>query len=313
MKYDLTDVKKVRDDLKSVGVRQWIFGFLIAFLVAAEVLLDYVRVGFDPTIFTDPVYWIDLGIAVLSVILLAIWARDFARDKESASNAALADYARKIDAAHQELVNRDLIGAFNEYVDGINAANKLKAYVAWVNYRIIKAKKEKKRKKYEALLATAEADILALPCKKGKIKVGRLKRVRYMLVRADIIFSTVKDGGDDDPLNADLDTAGFISRRVFPLVGFALVFGSLFLDDITFDMAYLVKTFFKLFRIIAAIYAGLSEGADFVKNRLTAKTRNRLDFIQRFAETQKIKTAAAQPAPEPQQIIPQEVVNDTAN
>ena len=274
--------------------RQLFMIAIIVFVTAADVLIDYVTAGFDPAIFNDASYWITLLITCLSVVFVVLAVRDFFREKEIRENTAIADTQRLIDSAHAELIRRDLTTRFEEYVNGINAARKLKAYKEYIQYKMLKCKDEKKREEWQKQLDNAATDIECLPVHGNKIKVSPFRHVKFAKVRIATIFSRVdRARGEDDNLetNEQKHVGELIGKKVVMVMAFSIAFSTLFFNPGTFAVAKLVNTFTKLFRMAISIFLGATDGQEFARGTLLSKMKLRLDFIQKFLESEKAKHA----------------------
>lgn len=278
---------------KKFNYRQIFMFAVLLFATAADILIDYVHAGFDPTIFKDPSYWIMLGLTCLSVVLVTLSVRDFFREKELRENAEVVETQRQIDGAHAELIRHDLTTRFGEYVDAINAERKLKAYKEFLQYKLSKIKKDKKRLKWQRKLDDAEREIEFLPIRGNYIKISAARRVRFNRVRIATIFSRVeRNKGDDENMetNEQAHINELIFKKLFTLISFSVALSTLFFEQNTFAVAVLINTFSKLFRTAMSISLGASDGQSFVRGALLSKMKLRLDFIQKFLEKEKRKS-----------------------
>lgn len=274
--------------------RQLFMITVLVFITAADVLIDYVTAGFDPSIFKDASYWITLLITCISIVFVVLTVRDFFREKEIRENTAIADTQRLIDSAHSELIKRDLTTRFEEYVNGINAARKLKAYKEYIQYKLLKCKNEKRRAEWQKRLDNATTDIEYLPTRGNKITISTFRHVKFAKVRVATIFSRVdRAKGEDENLetNEQKHVGELIGKKVAMVMAFSIAFSTLFFNPGTFAVAKLVNTFTKLFRTAISIFLGATDGQEFARGALLSKMKLRLDFIQKFLESEKAKLA----------------------
>lgn len=275
---------------KKFNYRQVFMLAVLLFATAADILIDYVHAGFNPSIFKEPSYWIMLSLTCLSVVLVTLSVRDFFREKELRENEEVVETQRQIDSAHAELIKHDLTTRFAEYVDEINAERKLKAYREFLQYKLSKIKKDKRRIKWQKRLDNAEKDIEFLPTRGNRIKVATASHVRFNRVRITTIFSRVeRSKGDDENMdtNEQSHINELIFKKLFTLISFSVALSTLFFEQNTFAMAILINTFSKLFRTAMSISLGASDGQAFVRGALLSKMKLRLDFIQKFLEREK--------------------------
>lgn len=289
-----TNSKESMDSLlavkKKFNYRQLFMTAVLLFATAADILIDYVHAGFNPEIFRDPSYWIMLTLTCLSVVLVTLSVRDFFREKELRENSEVVETQRQIDNAHAELIKHDLTTRFSEYVDEINAKRKLKAYKEFLQFKLSKIKKDKKRVEWQKKLEQADKDIEFLPTHGNRIKVSKICHVCFNKVRITTIFSRVeRSKGDDENMdtNEQLHINELIFKKLFSLISFSVALSTLFFEQNTFAVAILINTFSKLFRTAMSISLGASDGQAFVRGALLSKMKLRLDFIQKFLEKEK--------------------------
>lgn len=276
--------------------RQFIMIAVLLFATAADILMDYVHAGFDPAIFSDPSYWVKLGLTCLSVVLVTLATRDFFREKELKDNQEVVETQKKIARAHADIMKYDLATRFEEYVEEINSERKRKAYRAFLQLKVSKAKKDRDREKWQKLLDKADTDIEFLPTRGNTIKLSRLYHIKFYRVRMATIFSQVEqNSGDDENIetNEQAHISNLIFRKLFTLIAFSLTLSTLFFDQGTFAVAILINTFSKLFRTAMSIALGASDGQSFVRGTLLSKMKLRLDFIQKFIEKEKKERGTA--------------------
>ncbi|MCX4258063.1 MAG: hypothetical protein OSJ54_14210, partial [Oscillospiraceae bacterium] len=123
---------------RKFNYRQFFMIAVLLFATAADILIDYVHAGFDPSIFNSPSYWIMLGLTCLSVVLVTLSVRDFFREKELRENTEVVEVQKQIDNAHAELMRHNLTTKFDNYINEINAERKLKAYKAYIQFKLTK-------------------------------------------------------------------------------------------------------------------------------------------------------------------------------
>lgn len=270
--------------------RQFFMVAVLLFATAADVLIDYVHAGFNSAIFHDPSYWITLGLTCLSVVLVTLSVRDFFREKELRENAEVVEAQKQIDNAHAELIRHNLTTKFDNYIDEINSERKLKAYKAYIQFKLTKIKRAKRRAKWESLLAKADADVECIPTKGHTIKLSPVHRIRFYRVQASTIFSRVERAKTDDE-NMETDETAHISelifKKLFMVIAFSIALSTLFFEKNQFAVAILINTFSKLFRTAMSVSLGASDGQAFVRGTLLTKMKLRLDFIQKFLEEEK--------------------------
>ena len=295
------NIEKLTAIKNKFNYRQFIMIAVLLFATAADILMDYVHAGFDPAIFRDPSYWVKLGLTCLSVILVTLATRDFFREKELRENQEVVETQRKIARAHADIMKYDLATRFEEYVEEINAERKRKAYRAFLQLKVSKAKKDRDRDKWQKLLDKADADIEFLPTRGNTIKLSRLHHIKFYRVRMATIFSQVEqNSGDDENIetNEQAHISNLVFKKLFTLIAFSLTLSTLFFDQGTFAVAILINTFSKLFRTAMSIALGASDGQAFVRGTLLSKMKLRLDFIQKFIEKEKRERGAAAFAPD---------------
>lgn len=281
--------------------RQLFMISVLIFATAADILVDYVSSGFDPAIFKETSYWIMLSINCLSVVFVTLTVRDFFREKELRENSSIVDTQRQIDGAHNELMKRNLTTCFEEYVYNVNHDRKLKAYTAWLQFELSKVKKEKKRKRLQSLLDSAERDIEFIPTQGDYIKPFAIVRIHFSRVRIATIFSRLeRTVGDDDDLETheQRHVGGLIFKKIAMLMAFSMAFSTLFFQPGEFSVAILVSTFTKLFRTTMSIVLGATDGQDFARGTILSKMNLRLDFIQKFLENERAKRSVEAFMPE---------------
>lgn len=277
--------------------RQFFMIAVLLFATAADILIDYVQAGFNPSIFKDPAYWIMLGLTCLSVILVTLSVRDFFREKELRENNDVVAVQRQIDTAHAELMKYNLTTRFAEHVDDINDKRKRDAYRAYIQYRMSKCKNDKRRTKWQELLDKADEEVEFLPIKGNLIKLSNVRFIRFNRVRIATIFSrTDRNKSDDENMEANEQAHinELIFRKLFTLISFSIALSTLFFETNTFAVSILINTFSKLFRTAMSIYLGASDGQNFVRGTLLSKMKLRLDFIQKFLEKEKTKVKLAE-------------------
>lgn len=275
--------------------RQFFMLAVLIFATAADILIDYVHAGFNSAIFKDPSYWIMLGLTCLSVVLVTLSVRDFFREKELRENTEVREVQKQIDNAHAELIRHDLTTKFGEYINEINAERKLKAYKGYIQFKLTKIKKEKRRAKWQDLLKKAETEIDCIPTKGNTIKLSRMHRIKFNRVQIATIFSRVgRTTSDDENMETNEQTHinELIFKKLFMVIAFSIALSTLFFEQNEFAVAILINTFSKLFRTAMSISLGASDGQSFVRGTLLTKMKLRLDFIQKFLEKEKAERGA---------------------
>jgi len=270
--------------------RQLIMVFVLSFTILAEIFVDFVSAGFDPSIFTEASYWIQLVIKILSVVLITLTVRDFFREKELSNNLKIKDTQSELDKAHSDLMRHDLTTRFADYVGSLNSKSKLAAYRAYLQYKLSKAKKEKKSKRWQTLLDKCEQDILFLPTKGDKVYLSFWRRIKFNQVKVSTIFSRTgrKYTSDEDLETGESAHVGrLLTQKVTLLIAFSVTFSSLIFSPCTFTLAIFISVFFRLARTAFSIWMGAGDGIEFVRGTLLNKMRLRLDFVQKFLESEK--------------------------
>lgn len=281
------------------NVRQFFMIAVLLFSTIADILLDYVKTGFDPAIFTNATYWIMLGVTCLSVVLVTLSVRDFFREKELRENPDVTGTQKLINTAHSELMNHNMTTRFEEYVDDENDRRKKKAYRSYIQYKMSKCKNDKRRKKWKALLEKADSDIEFLPIKGNWIKLSITRYIKFNRVRIATIFSrTDRDKSDDENMETDeqAHVKELIFRKLFMLISFSVALSTVFFEPGEFAVSILINTFSKLYRIAMSAFLGASDGQSFVRGTLLSKMKLRLDFIQKFLEKEKSKVKITEAA-----------------
>lgn len=283
-------MEKLRKLKGKFNYRQFFMVAVLLFSTVADILIDYVHAGFNPAIFKDPSYWIMLALTGLSIILVTLSVRDFFREKELRENTEVVETQKKLDLAHSELIRLDLTTSFEDYVNAENAARKLKAYRAYIQFKLSKIRKDKTRAKWQKLLDQADADIEFLPVRGNTIKLSRTHHIKYNRIRIATIFSRAERASSDDEnmeTNEQVHIGNLVFRKLFMLFSFSIACSTLFFEPNAFAVAILVNTFTKLFRTAMSVYLGASDGQSFVRGTLLSKMKLRLDFIQKFLEKEK--------------------------
>lgn len=291
-------MEKLQAAKSRFNYRQLFMIFVLIFATAADVLMDYVNAGFNPAIFYDPSYWIKLALTCLSVILVTLAVRDFFREKELRENSAITETQKLIDNAHAELVRHNLTTRFEEYVNDINKTRKRNAYRAYLQFKLSKIKKDKRRAEWQKLLDRADSDIEFLPTRGNRIKLSAFRSIKFAKVRIATIFSRVeRSEGDDEDIetNEQKHVNELIFKKLFMLIAFSVTFSTLFFDPGEFAVSILVNTFTKLFRTAMSVLLGATDGQSFARGTLLSKMKLRLDFIQKFLENEKKKGGCASP------------------
>lgn len=281
---------KLRALKTKFNYRQFFMVAVLLFSTVADILIDYVHAGFDPSIFKDPSYWIMLALTGLSIVLVTLSVRDFFREKELRENTEVVDTQKKLDNAHAELIRLDLTTRFEEYVNVANAERKLKAYRSYIQFKLSKIRKDKARAKWQKLLENAETDIEFLPVRGNTIKLSKTRHIKYNRIRIATIFSRAERTNSDDEnmeTNEQAHIGNLVFRKLLMLFSFSIAFSTLFFEPNAFAVAILVNTFTKLFRTAMSVYLGASDGQSFVRGTLLSKMKLRLDFIQKFLEKEK--------------------------
>ena len=287
-------------DKGKFNYRQFFMVCVLIFITLAEILFDYVKAGFDAGIFRDAAYWVRLATTCLSIILVTLTVRDFFRERELNQNQSLIKVQGGLDTAHSELSKRDLMTKLELYIADINAERKIKAYKAYLQFKMFKAE-EKNKAKWQTLLDTAEADVEFLPVVGKRIRLSWREWAKYNKVSVSTIFArSGKAKNDDDDLDSNESTAigEMLYKKLLPLVALSITFSTLFFDSGTFAVSILINTFMKLFRIALSMYTGAVAGQDFVKVTLLTKMERRLDFIQKFLEKERGQKPKAEGAVE---------------
>lgn len=272
------------------NMRQFFMICVLLFITMADILMDYVNAGFDPSVFKDTAYWVELALSLFSVVFVTLAARDFFRERELEQNVGVKEAQGKTKAVHSELISRDLMTRFESYVDKINAERKLKAYMDYLRCKKFKARKAKKKDYWQGRVETAGADIQFFKTVGRRIKVSALSWVKYIPVKTSTILANVDTGeNDDDDLsgNEGALVGQMLTRKISLIVAMSFAFSTLFFTDSNVGLGIIASTLMKLFRIAASVYTGASDGISFIRHTLQNKMERRLDFIQKFLEKEK--------------------------
>lgn len=274
-----------------LNYRQFFMACVIIFITLAEILIDYVRAGFNPAIFSDASYWVELAITCMSVIMVTLTVRDFFRERELTKNPTVKKRQDELDTVHAELSRRDLVSRLETHIAEVNKRRKTKAYKEFLQYKLFKAK-PKRKAKWMKLLETAEADAECLPEVGKYVKVSWWKWVKYSKVSMSVIFARsgkIRSGDDDDDLdsNEGAEVSKMLFKKLLPLIALSIAASTLFFESGEFAVAILINTFIKLFRIAMSMYTGAVSGQDFVKEILLSKMERRIDFVQKFLEKER--------------------------
>lgn len=295
----MSELHKMTEQIGEKGrfnYRQFFMVCVLVFITSAEVLFDYITAGFSAQIFYDASYWVRLAITCLSIILVTLTVRDFFRERELNQNPSIKKVQCDLDAAHAELTRRDLMTRLEAYIADTNSARKVKAYKAYLQFKLFRAK-DKRKAKWVKLLETAETDAPYLPVIGKKMQLSWNKWVRYNRVSITTVFArSGKSKSDDEDLDSNEGSAigEMLFKKLLPLVAFSVAISTLFFDNGTFAVEILINTFAKLFRIAMSMYTGAMSGQDFVKVTLMSKMERRLEFIQKFLERER-QTKKAEP------------------
>jgi len=273
---------------RKFNARQFFMIAILIFITIAEILMDFVTTGFDASIFRSTAYWIELALTILSVVLVTLSVRDFFRERELSSNADIKEAQGKIKKVHGELISRDLMTRFECYVDNINNERKLKAYLDYLRRKKFKANKAKHKDYWQSRIETATNDIEFFKTIGRSIKVSAFAWVKYIPVKTSTVFARVDEGNnDDDDLsgNEPAQVGKLISRKLFMILAISFAFSTLFFTGGDIGLGLIASTFMKLFRIAASAFTGAMDGTHFVKDTLVNKMNRRIDFVQKFLES----------------------------
>lgn len=265
---------KVKD---SFSIRQLIIVAIVLFCTAANIIMDYMAPGFDPSVFRNPAYWMSLAVQQSAVVLIMLCVYSFMIDKEIQSNADIAELQKLLSSAHCKLSEYSLTQKFDDYVYIKNFQRKKRAYRTKMERKIFKAKTDEKRKALESEM------------NKGLKSLTYIK-VRYEKIRITEIFSKATLVYPDDESMSDhmgTTTAKMLRNKVIGIVMFGVLLSSLSFDPLGFGWSMLIKTFIKLFQAAYAVYVGGSEGVRFARGNLLSALQNRAKFVQEFIESNK--------------------------
>ena len=157
---------------------------------------------------------------------------------------------------------------------------------AYIEYSYVSAHKEY----WQGRIESAQKDIEFFKTIGRSIKVGALTWVKYIPVKTSTIFARVDEGSnDDDDLsgNEPAQVGKLISRKLFIVISISFAFSTLFFTGGNLGLGLIASTFMKLFRIAASAFAGATDGTHFVKDTLVNKMNRRIDFIQKFLESER--------------------------
>lgn len=261
----------------SFSLRQFVMVALVAFCTAANIIMDYMEPGFDPSIFRNPAYWINLVAQQTAVIMIMLCVYSFMTDRETQSNGEISALYRQLSAAHGKLSEYALTQKFDDYVYVKNFERKKRAYRVKAERRIFKARSDERRKRLE---------------KKRDDGLARIEyiRVRYDKIRIVEIFSDASIANPNDESMSDptaRTAARMLLKKVVSIVMFGVLLASITFDPVGFGWGMLIKTFIKLFQAAFAVYVGGSEGVRFARGDLLAVLQNRAKFVQQFIEAYK--------------------------
>ena len=265
-------VKDVALDIKdSFSLRQFTMILVVVFGVAANIAVDYLRVGFDASIFA---YWINLCISQGAVIIIMFCLYSVTSEREENANAEIKDLRRAIYKAHCDLSKYALLDKFDEYVYLQNIYRKKKAYTNKMQRKIFHAKTDERKKELEAEL-------------KHGLEIIESIKVKYNKIRISTIFSSSSlPQTDDEDLEDGRSRATYkmLLNKVVSIIAFGVLLSMLVFDPQSFSLGLIVKTCVKIFQAAYAMYIGGSDGVRYVRGPLLTALDNRAQFIQKFIE-----------------------------
>lgn len=265
-------VAKAKD---SFTLRQIAMVAVVVFGMALYILFDYISLGFDASIFTDPAYWIQLVIGQSSVTIMMLTMYNFTSDKEQMNNPEVLRLRQDIYKAHCMLIKYGLSDKFDDYVYEKNLERKRKAYQAIMDRKMYKTKSDKLRARYKSEL------------ERGLEIIDSLK-VKYKKIRISDIFSrSVSPVGSDEDLSDGKaeTTARMLFNKILGIIFFGVLLTTIapnVKDDLL--LATVLSSCIKLFQGAYAVYSGGSAGVAYVRGRLLTSLDNRASFIQKFID-----------------------------
>lgn len=262
---------------RKINTKQFTIGLVLLSATLFNILIDYVKADFSASIFFDVAYWIKLITTNGAILLIMLSFRGYMKERELTGNADILSTQKDIDGVHVELSRRNLATSFENHVNEINADRKLTAYKNVLKLKLSKATNDKSKRKILDRLDKAEEEI-------------SFRKVKYPKVKISTIFSKTKLNKNDDEDMEDGEErqiGQLLVNKVIGIVGFGVLGASLAFELNGFSVAVIINTVIKLFQTAYAIYAGGSDGQNFVKSTILSKMKLRLNFVQKFIESKK--------------------------
>lgn len=264
-------IVKVKD---SFTLRQFAFAFVVIFGVAADVASDYLTVGWDASIFTQPAYWINLALSQGAIIVIMLCMYALTSEREETNNEAVQNLRKEIYKAHCIITRYGLSERFDDYVYVKNIRRKTKAYKKKMENKIFRTRDEERQKQLRAELERGLKIIESLKVKYDKIKIAT-------------IFSRASFPAQDNESLDDgrvMTTRRMLMNKVISVIAFGVLLSSIAFDMRAFGVGMILKTFLKLFQAAYAMYSGGRTGVDFIRGPLNTALDNRASFIQKFLD-----------------------------
>ena len=271
-KYSVKDaIVKVKD---SFTLRQLAVALVIIFGIAANIASDYLTVGWDASIFTQPAYWLNLTLSQSSIIIIMLSMYALTSEREELSNEAVKSLRAEIYKAHCFITKYGLAEKFDDYVYIKNIQRKTAAYKAKMERKIFRTHDDEKQKRLRAEMTEGLKIIESLNVKYDKIKIATIFS-RASLPAQD------SESLDDGRVKT---TRRMLLNKVVSVIAFGILLSTLVFDMQAFGVGMIVKTFLKLFQAAYAMYSGGKTGVDFVRGALSTALDNRVSFIQKFLD-----------------------------
>lgn len=262
---------KVKD---SFTLRQLAVALVIIFGIAANVLSDYLSVGWDASIFAEPAYWLNLALSQSAIIVIMLSMYALTSEREELANEAVKALRSEIYKAHCFITKYGLAEKFDDYVYVKNIQRKTAAYKSRMERKIFRAKTDDKRKKLREEMTAG-------------LKIIESLKVKYDRIKIATIFSRASLPAEDSESLDDgraRTTRRMLMNKVISVIAFGVLLASLAFEPRPFVAGIILKTFLKLFQAAYAMYSGGKTGVDFVRGPLCTALDNRATFIQKFLD-----------------------------
>lgn len=298
--------KTATSRLKSVSLV-----LFILLVTAISVLIDFIGASFSTSIFTNVTYWLNVASVQSGVTILIFAARSLYKEKEMRTNETYLFLKDNIRNAFVTINQRNLNGAFRDYIATDNRERKLKIYREKINGKISKyaddiKKLELKKGRIEYKHSNPKSLIYKMVLSKISKKQdkknfweGRFERsekevdfvkIRYVKYSYSIIFNDdeeqEKEEGDPT-LHEWRDISRILLTKGLSVFAFGVIATSFIVFDFTFSWGMVYKAFVKVFQILLGIYTGATDGQTFVRKKICSKLTTRYNYVKQFMEGQK--------------------------